>query len=87
LTIDHGPAGHAEQRDTFEVWALLVGRASMTRWFVLEGDELTKPRRAAERAIEIAERIGSMQLLSHGPTAPRHPRVIGGNTLSGSPVG
>ena len=61
-----GLAGDAEQRDTFEVGALLVGRASMVRWFVLEGDELAKARRAAERAIEIAERIGSTQLLSHG---------------------
>ena len=38
----------------------------MVRWFVLEGEELAKARRAAERAIEIAERIGSTQLLSHG---------------------
>jgi DNA-binding SARP family transcriptional activator/tetratricopeptide (TPR) repeat protein len=64
--IDEGLAGDAEQRDTFEVGALLVGRASMVRWFVLEGDELAEARRAAERAIEIGERIGSTQLLSHG---------------------
>ena len=64
--IDEGLAGDAEQRDTFDVGALLIGRASMVRWFVLDGEELAKARRAAERAIEIAERIGSMQLLSHG---------------------
>ncbi len=64
--IDEGLAGDAERQDTFEVGALLIGRASMTRWFVLDGEELTKARRAAERAIEIAERIGSTQLLSHG---------------------
>ena len=64
--IEQGLAGDAEQRDTFEVGALLIGRASMVRWFVLEGEELAKARRAAERAIEIAERIGSTQLLSHG---------------------
>jgi DNA-binding SARP family transcriptional activator/tetratricopeptide (TPR) repeat protein len=64
--IDEGLAGDAERQDTFEVGALLIGRASMVRWFVLEGEELVKARRAAERAIEIAERIGSTQLLSHG---------------------
>lgn len=64
--IDEGLAGDAIEHDTFEVGALLIGRASMVRWFVLERDELTKARAAAERAIEIAERIGSMQLLSHG---------------------
>jgi tetratricopeptide (TPR) repeat protein len=64
--IEQGLAGDAERRDTFEVGALLIGRASMTRWFVLEGEELVKARRAAERAIEIAERIGSTHLLSHG---------------------
>ena len=64
--IDEGLAGDAEQRDTFEVGALLIGRASMVRWFVLDGEELAKARRAAERAIEIAELIGSTQLLSHG---------------------
>jgi tetratricopeptide (TPR) repeat protein len=64
--IDEGLTGDAIERDTFEVGALLIGRASMVRWFVLEGDELTLARAAAERAIEIAERIGSTQLLSHG---------------------
>jgi DNA-binding SARP family transcriptional activator len=64
--IEEGLVGDAEERDTFEVGALLVGRASMVRWFVLGGDELAKARRAADRAIEIAERIGSTQLLSHG---------------------
>ena len=64
--IEQGLAGDAERRDTFEVGALLIGRASMVRWFVLDGEELAKARRAAERAIEIAERIGSTQLLSHG---------------------
>ncbi len=64
--IDQGLAGDAEQHDSFEVGALLIGRASMVRWFVLEGDELATARRAAERAIEIGERIGSTQLLSHG---------------------
>jgi DNA-binding SARP family transcriptional activator/tetratricopeptide (TPR) repeat protein len=64
--VEDGLAGDAELRDTFAVGALLIGRASMIRWFVLEGEELAKARRAAERAIEIAERIGSMQLLSHG---------------------
>jgi DNA-binding SARP family transcriptional activator/tetratricopeptide (TPR) repeat protein len=67
--IDQGLAGDAERRDSFEVGALLVGRASMVRWFVMEGDELARARRAAERAIEIAERIGSTQLLSHGVEA------------------
>ena len=64
--VEEGLAGGAEDRDTFEVGALLIGRASMVRWLVLSGDELKKARRAAERAIEIAERIGSPQLLSHG---------------------
>ena len=64
--IEAGLAGDADQRDSFDVGALLIGRASMVRWFVLDAEELTKARRAAERAIEIAERIGSMQLLSHG---------------------
>ncbi len=64
--IEQGLAGDADQHDTFEVGALLIGRASMVRWFVLDGEELVKARRAAERAIEIAERIGSTQLLSHG---------------------
>jgi hypothetical protein len=64
--IDEGLADGAEQRDSFEVGALLIGRASMVRWFVLDGDALAKARKAAERAIEIAERIGSTQLLSHG---------------------
>jgi tetratricopeptide (TPR) repeat protein len=66
VQIDEGLAGDAERHDTFEVGALLIGRASMIRWFVLEGEQLAKARRAAERAIEIAERIGSTQLLSHG---------------------
>jgi DNA-binding SARP family transcriptional activator/tetratricopeptide (TPR) repeat protein len=64
--IEQGLVGDAEQQDTYAVGALLIGRASMTRWFVLEGEELVRARRAAERAIEIAERIGSTQLLSHG---------------------
>jgi DNA-binding SARP family transcriptional activator/tetratricopeptide (TPR) repeat protein len=64
--IDAGLAGGAEERDTFEVAALLIGRASMVRWFVLPSAELDRARGAAERAIEIAERIGSTQLLSHG---------------------
>ena len=64
--IDEGLAEDAEQRDSFEVGALLIGRASMVRWFVLDGEALARARKAAERAIEIAERIGSTQLLSHG---------------------
>ncbi len=64
--IDEGLAGGAEHRDTFDVGALLIGRASMVRWFVLAPDELQRARDAAERAIEIAERIDSTRLLSHG---------------------
>ena len=64
--IDEGLAGDADQRDTFEVGALLIGRASMVRWFVLTPDQQQQARDAAERAIEIAERIGSTRLLSHG---------------------
>ena len=64
--IDEGLAGDAEQRDTFEVGALLIGRASMVRWFVLTPDKQQQAREAAERSIEIADRIDSTRLLSHG---------------------
>lgn len=64
--IEEGLSEDAERRDTFEVGALLIGRASMVRWFVLDGEALATARRAADRAIQIAERIGSTQLLSHG---------------------
>ena len=60
-----GAAGDAAQRDTFEVGALLIGRASMVRWFVLTPEQQREAREAAERAIEIADRIGSTRLLSH----------------------
>ncbi|HWM09057.1 MAG TPA: BTAD domain-containing putative transcriptional regulator [Solirubrobacteraceae bacterium] len=53
-------------RDTLETGALLIGRASMVRWFVLSPLELEQARAAAERAIAIAERVGSTRLLSHG---------------------
>jgi hypothetical protein len=64
--IDEGLAGAAGERATFETGALLIGRASMVRWFDLPPLELTQARAAAERAIEVAEAIGSTQLLSHG---------------------
>ena len=64
--IEEGLSEDAERRDTFEVGALLIGRASMVRWFVLDGEALATARRAADRAIQITERIGSTQLLSHG---------------------
>ena len=64
--IDEGLAGDAASQDTFEAGALLIGRASMTRWFVLSPVELREARAAAERAIEIADKIGSTRLLSHG---------------------
>jgi DNA-binding SARP family transcriptional activator len=64
--IEDGLAGAAGERATFETGALLIGRASMVRWFELAPPDLAEARAAAERAIEIAEAIGSTQLLSHG---------------------
>jgi DNA-binding SARP family transcriptional activator/tetratricopeptide (TPR) repeat protein len=58
-------AGLAADADDFNTAALLVGRASMGRWFHLAPDEQRQAREAAERAVEIAERIGSTFLLSH----------------------
>jgi tetratricopeptide (TPR) repeat protein len=64
--IDDGLAGAAGERDTFEVGALLIGKASMVRWYHLNEAEQATARAAAERAIAIAEKIGSTRLLSHG---------------------
>ena len=49
--IDEGLAGGAEQRDTFEVGALLIGRASMVRWFVLTPDKQQRSARGG-RALD-----------------------------------
>jgi DNA-binding SARP family transcriptional activator/tetratricopeptide (TPR) repeat protein len=64
--IDDGLAGDAGRAETFEIGALLIGRASMVRWFHLDKAGQAAAREAAERAIEIAETIGSSRLLSHG---------------------
>jgi hypothetical protein len=58
-------AGLAADGDEFNTAALLIGRASMGRWFQMTPDERRTTRAAAERAVEIAERIGSTYLLSH----------------------
>ncbi|HEX5619588.1 MAG TPA: hypothetical protein VFX51_14300, partial [Solirubrobacteraceae bacterium] len=63
--IEDGLAGDAADRDTFEVGALLIGKASMVRWYHLTDAEQATARAAAERAIEVAETIGSTRLLSH----------------------
>jgi tetratricopeptide (TPR) repeat protein len=63
--IDAGLADGAD-RHTFEIGALLIGRASMVRWLNLPEAETRRARDAAERAIEVAEAIGSTTLLSHG---------------------
>ena len=53
-----------EESDTFEAAALFVGRSSSAHWRIASWDAHSV-RRDAERAVEIAEAIGSPYLLSH----------------------
>jgi DNA-binding SARP family transcriptional activator len=63
--IEEGLAGAAADRQTFEIGALLVGKASLVRWYHLTPEMQKEARAAAEKAIELAEAIGSTRLLSH----------------------
>ena len=63
--IDQGLAGAAGEQQTFEIGALLVGKASLVRWYHLTPEMQKEARAAAEKAIALAEAIGSTRLLSH----------------------
>lgn len=63
--VEQGLRDAGTETATFEVGALLVGRASLTMWELVAGNRL-EALRDAEQAVEIAEDINSPILLSYG---------------------
>jgi DNA-binding SARP family transcriptional activator len=64
--VDEGLAELGEETESFEAGALLVGRSwGKARWYDVEQRDVPGARRDIERAVEIAERVGSNFLLTH----------------------
>jgi class 3 adenylate cyclase len=62
--LERGLEEVSEESGTFEAAALLTGRSASAHWGIGPWDQ-SAVRRDAERAVEIAEAIGSPYLLSH----------------------
>jgi DNA-binding SARP family transcriptional activator len=64
--VEEGLAELGEETESFEVGALLVGRSwGKARWYDVEQRDVPGARTDIERAVEIAERVGSNLLLTH----------------------
>jgi DNA-binding SARP family transcriptional activator len=64
--VEEGLAESGESTESFEVGALLVGRSwGRARWNDVTERDVAGARRDIERAVEIAERLGSNFLLTH----------------------